>query len=83
MGVHNPSLKIIQLDVLVYQALQYHFFTEYNFNGWFFSFFVKKSCIVKKTFLVIAQIGLTRIVKAYVKAYPNNAISDCGVKDHL
>ena len=38
-----------------------------------------KSCIVKESFTVCTQIGITWIVEAYVEAY-KNAISDCEVK---
>ena len=82
LGILNPSQSTIHLDVLRYKACQYYFVTEY-FIGELISSFVIKSCIIKKSFPVCAQLSLTWIVDTYVEAYTNNAILDSEVKRHL
>ena len=75
-------MEAIHLDVFVYKDCQYYFVTDY-FIDRLISTYVTKSCIIKESFLVCTQLGLTCIVEAYVKDYINNAMPNCYVKKHL
>ena len=67
-----PTWKLFT-SMFFYKGCQYYFVTEY-FIDRLISTYVKKSCIIKKSFLGCTQLGLTCIVEAYVEDYINNAI---------